>query len=118
MRTLELNKTTLWIVDTTGEYEDVLDEDGNYTGEKEIQYSIPSMVRLHLYPATGDVVSKSFGKDLDLDMITSSTNVELDKNTLVFLKEPVGNYDTTYDYSVDKILRSLNVFTYGLKGRE
>lgn len=115
MRTLSKNQIRLWVVTPLGE-QDVVDEDGYFTGEVEIAYSIPKEIRLPLYPASGEVVNKSFGKDVDLDMIATSNEI-LNRFDLLFYDEPTENYDTTYDYSVSKILKSLNSYTYGLKGR-
>lgn len=117
MRTLELNKSNLWYVKPDGIEVDLKDEDGYYTGEVGIEYEKPIKIRLHLYPATGEIKEETFGLSSNVEMISSSTNVRLDKNGLVFNKKPIDNYDTTYDYKVSEILESLNSFTYGLKGR-
>lgn len=116
MRTLERNKTNIWYVNT-GELQDVKDEDGNYTGETKVGYGEPIQSKLHLYPASGDVKERMFGKDVDIDMVTVSESVVLKKDTLIFLSEPTGEYDKTYDYKVKYILKSLNSYQYGLKGR-
>ena len=115
MRTLELNKSNLWYVEYIGEVE-VLDEDGLYTGEVEIAYSEPKAIRLHLYPATGEVVDRTFGRELKLDMLTNSNEV-LTEMSLLFLEKPVGNYEATYDYRVSAIMGSLNTIQYGLVSR-
>lgn len=117
MRTLELNKSSLWYVKPDGIEVKLKDEDGYYTGEIEIQYEEPSEIRLHLYPASGEIKEQTFGLSVDIDMITSSTDVVLEKNGLIFINEPTDNYDVTYDYKVGSILKSLNSYQYGLKGR-
>lgn len=117
MRTLELNKTSLWIVDYLG-MEKVYDDDGYYTGVKQKSYSEPRKIKLHLYPATGDILERTFGKQIDCDMVTSTTEKLLDVESLLFIDEPTNeNYDKSYDYSVSSILKSLNNYTYGLKSR-
>ena len=115
MRTLEKNKVDMWYVNPTTETQ-VVDVNGDYTGEKELNYSIPTSIRLHLYPSTGEVVLKTFGKEINVDMVSVS-NIELEKNTLLFFTEPTEKFDTTYDYNVTAILKSLNNYQYGLKGR-
>lgn len=115
MRTLELNKTKLWHVEAMGEV-DVLDEEGYNTGEKQIQYTAPRLIRLHLYPAGGDIVDKVFGKEIELDMVTNSDE-RLNQSSLLFLEKPESNFDTTYTYVISAIAKSLNTYQYGLKGR-
>lgn len=141
MRTLERNKRTFLYVTKIGEQE-LLDEDGNNTGEVKALYSYPQKIRLGLYPATGKVVERDFGKYLDIDMVCVSNEI-LRKNTLLFkyrpqyqisteeilydledisltwkqLSELLEEQSLNYDYSVVKILKSLNSYQYGLKGR-
>ena len=114
MRTLKLNQTKLWYVEALGEV-DVVDSEGNYTGEKDITYTAPKVIHLHLYPASGDIIDKSFGRDVELDMVTNS-NVELNQTSLFFLDEPVDNFANTYTYKITAINKSLNTYQYGLKG--
>lgn len=117
MRTLELNKSTLWYVNPNDVDEiEVVDEDGYYTGEIIKVYGVPKKIKLHLYPATGDVVERVFGMNIDVDMVTS-TNIDLDKDTLLFVNEPIDKFNTTYSYKISHKLPSLNSFQYGLKGR-
>lgn len=116
MRTLRLNESEYWIVKSEGT-QDIVDSDGYFTGEKEVVYSEPQRVNLHLFPANGDIVKRSFGEALDLDMVSSSTSVKLDTGTLLFNIKPISDYDKTYDYEVSKISKSLNVYQYGFKGR-
>ena len=52
MRTLERNKIELFIVEPD-KVEDIYDEDGYFTGEKELKYSEPKKIRINLYPVTG-----------------------------------------------------------------
>lgn len=115
MRTLELNKIDIWVVEPLGEV-DVTDDDGLFTGEKEFTYSTPKKIRLHLYPASGDVLENTFGISAKLDYVTS-TSLVLDKKSLLFFSEPIGDYDITYDLKVSKMLKSLSHTTYGLEGR-
>lgn len=115
MRTLELNKTTMWVVSCLG-MEDIYDENGYYTGEQELTYSEPKKIRINLYPATGEVLTRQFGSNVDVDMVSSSTNVVLDKDDLLFYKKPINNYDSEYDFRVTSIMKSLNHYQYGFGG--
>lgn len=117
MRTLELNKSKLWYVNPNEVDEiEVVDEDGYYTGEVIKVYGVPKVIKLHLYPATGDVVEREFGMNIDVDMVTT-TKIDLEKDTLLFIVEPTEKFNTTYNYMITHKLPSLNSFQYGLKGR-
>lgn len=116
MRTLELNKVNLWVVEPLGEV-DIVDEDGFETGETEFSYSIPKKIKLPLYPSNGEIGEQIFGTSANLDMISVSNSNILSEKSLLFYEEPIGNYDTTYDLKVSKILKSLNTYNYGLKSR-
>lgn len=116
MRTLEINKIDIWYVNPS-EKVDVIDDDGYFTGETNIIFGEPKSTRLMLYPASGDIVERLFGTDTSIDMIATSTNLVLEEGTLLFLSEPIDNFEETYDYKLSKILKSLNNYQYGLKGR-
>lgn len=115
-RTLGINKTKLWVVEPTAEIE-AIDEDGNYTGEITNLYSAPTAIYLTLYPSNGAIVEQLFGKDASLDMVAVSNDIELTKDSLLFLTEPSleSDFSKTYDYAVSNLKRSLNTFQYGLR---
>lgn len=115
MRTLELNKYNLWVVESNG-LEELLDDDGYFTGEMVESYTDPRKIRLALYPATGEVMLSQFGEHVDIDMVSSTTKDLLSKDSLIFLEKPTGDPKTTYDYKVTSIQKSLNHYQYGLKG--
>jgi len=116
MRSLSINQTQLWYVRPNG-YTDILDDDGNKTGEKDYTYDGPHQILLTLYPVNGVVLKDSGGKFLEIDYTATSTEVALSKNDLLFKTEPVGDFDTTYDMLVKNILPSLNSYTYLLESR-
>lgn len=116
MRSLNLNKTSLWRVDINSKTE-IKDDDGYFTGDYVIEYSTPTKIALHLYPSNSEITKKLFGIDDSFDMIANSNEIVLNQDTLLFLSEPSDNYDSTYDYSVSSISKSLNSYNYGLRGR-
>lgn len=116
MRTLELNKKDLWIVEPVSKTE-VVDSEGFKTGEYVTTYSTPVKIRLSLYPASGKIVRDIFGIDYSCDQLAVSNDIVFTVNTLIFESEPSSNYSTTYDYRVDKIQKSINVYQYGLRRR-
>lgn len=116
MRTLEKNKTVLWLVNPAT-YVDVVDNDGYETGERIQTFGAPVEIRLALYPANGVIREEIFGRDYSCDVIAVSNDIILTKDSLLFYNQPTENFDTTYDLIVDKILHSLNTYNYGLRSR-
>lgn len=115
MRTLDKNKTTMWIVNVLGDVEEI-DSRGFYTGQVIKSYSTPVEVRLSLYPANGEVLEQLFGRDISADMLAVSNDVVLTKDTLLFLNENINDY-SKYDYTVTGIAKSLNTIQYALRSR-
>lgn len=143
---LELNQSQLWYVNKIGEIE-VVDEEGFFTGELETVFSKPTPIDLHLYPANGKVLESTFGLNSQVDFVTGSnvrlepntllfyespliTNMItyskinnlnwelLGEDTWGYLLEDIeDNYEDIYDFKIDRILKSLNIYQYGLKGR-
>lgn len=116
MRTLEKNKTILWLVNPAT-YVDVVDDDGFETGERQQTFGTPVEIRIALYPASGRIKEEIFGRDYACDKIAVSNDVILTKDSFLFYSQPTENFDTTYDLIVDKILPSLNTYNYGLRSR-
>ena len=114
MRTLNINKITLWKVDVTG-FTDETDVDGNFTGEQIPVYSAPVKIRVMLYPITGRIKRDFLGVIHDEDYVIATNDVLLDKDALLFRTEPVSDYDTTFDYMVISILKSINTTLYTVK---
>lgn len=117
MRTLELNKTDVWYVNFNEE-ERVYDDEGYFTGEYRSTYSEPIKIRLNLHSGTSSIKEEMFGVDNDVDIVCSSELSVLDKNTLLFMEKPDGNYNETYDYKVTEKFKSLNHYNYGFRGRK
>lgn len=116
MRTLELNKTSLWYVSGL-EWVEIKDEDGHYTGEKEQVFGTPQLIKMNIFPYDDKIHSTSFGKDASIDMVGVTTDIILDEHGLLFHDEPSGDYSKTYSYSLSSIAKSLNNIKYGLKAR-
>lgn len=116
MRTLDRNKTNIWIAKLSS-ISDEVDDDGFKTGEKVIIYGTPLTATITLYPSGGGIVIQGFGLDESYDMVAVSSNIVLESTDLIFITEPVEDYDITYDYSVTQINKSLNSYFYGLTKR-
>lgn len=115
MRTLNRNKTKLWIVEPVSTVE-VTDSEGHYTGEIRKVYGAPTEIWLHLYPSGGIIMEQIFGRDADFSKLAVSETL-LSKDTLLFLSMPVGDYESTYDFIVERNKKSLNHNNYGLRSR-
>jgi len=116
MRTLNLNQTTLWVVKSLS-YTDEVDSEGDFTGETIPVYDTPSKIRLSLYPNDGSINKNLLGFIEHIDMFAVSTDVILNNHDMLYLTEPVSDFDTTYEYIVGKRLPSINGYRYLLKGR-
>jgi hypothetical protein len=116
MRTLEINKTKLWKVTPLSKVE-IVDENGFLTGEYTTTFSTPVIIYIGLYPANGKIKTELFGKDYQCDKLALSNKVVLTQSDLLFLSTPVSNYESTYDYRIDKINESLNTYNYALRNR-
>lgn len=116
MRTLELNKTKLWYVEPIGEQKEI-DEEGFHTGEIIFTYSNPVEIKIALYPSTGKITETIFGKNASFDMIATTNDLDLKEGTLLFYNEPTGDYDKTYDFTINAKKKSINTIVYGFKGR-
>lgn len=116
MRTLLKNKVQLYYVPFSA-WTDEVDADGNYTGEKIASYGSPNEISINIYPAGSEIVEQIFGKEASFDMVAVSNEIVLDEFGLLFTSLPTGNYDTTYDYKIHSISKSLNTYAYGLRRR-
>ena len=62
MRTLQRNKRTIWYALYNGVTE-VVDEDGNYTGEQAVSYGEPIQARMNVSGGRGQAEIELFGVD-------------------------------------------------------
>lgn len=111
MRTLQRNKRDVWYALYTCEQE-VVDADGNYTGETEITYAEPVKIRANVSPATGQSNVEMFGNFTDYDhiVVTDEVSIPVNENSVMWIDaEPVdGKGIIGYDYIVQRVARSFN----------
>jgi len=62
VRTVQRNKRTIWYALYNGVTE-VVDEDGNYTGEQEVSYGEPIQARMNVSGGRGQAEIELFGVD-------------------------------------------------------
>ena len=112
MRCMERNKTPFYYCLYKGE-KPVVDENGDETGEKQVVYSKPVLLRANISPATGNTSVEQFGNSLQYDKVIVLDDVfcPIDEHSVFFVdKTPEFDTDDTplFDYIVKKVARSLN----------
>lgn len=114
MRNLEINKKPIYVLNYQGE-EDVVDSNGNYTGEKNIVYKPKKLFKTHISGARGSSQSEIFGTDIKYDksfVLTISEFEELgiDENSVFFvdMKPTYKNGNPLYNYRVERIADTIN----------
>lgn len=114
MRGLIRNKQPVWYANYLGKTE-IIDMNGNRTGEFTESYSEPVMAMMNVAPAKGYVDWNPFGVYTPYDIAAMTLEMDLPiKETSVFW---VGVEPTEhYNYVVVRIARSLNNVIYALRG--
>ncbi len=112
MKCMERNKSTFYYCLYEGE-ERATDEDGNETGEKQVVYADPVLLRANISPATGNTSVEQFGNSLQYDkvIVLDDVSCPIDEHSVLFIdKSPAFDTDGTplFDYIVKKVARSLN----------
>ena len=111
MRTVQRNKRDVWYALYLGEQE-VVDEDGNYTGETAIAYSEPVQIRANVSPATGNTNMEMFGNFADYSrvVVTDDVSIPVNENAVMWIdKEPIeGHGIEGYNYIVRRVAKSFN----------
>lgn len=117
MRTLNLNKRPVWHLEYIGE-EQILDDDGLFTGEYKKKYSRPKYIKLNLYTTTSEIIEQIFGTTNNINIICSDESVELKKGSKIFYERPNRHTDveSEFDLEVTAVSKSLNHWSYGFKG--
>lgn len=114
MRGLRINQQCIHYATFTGT-ENVVDENGYETGEKEREYGTPTELWINLSPAKGRAAEKMFGLELDYTrtMTTCDMSLPITETTVLWVEET----DTSkpYDYIVRGIAKGLNSVVYAIK---
>lgn len=114
MRSLERNKQTIYYA----LYEDktpIEDEYGNETGEYEILYSPPTVLRINVSSARGESYTRHFGDYVDYDkvMVTTDLSLLIDESSIVWVDDL--NTENPHDYIVKKVAKSLNSISFAVR---
>lgn len=114
MRCLTRNKVAFYYALYDGQVE-LQDEYGNATGQYEVNYTNPIKMYGNISAAQGEIQSRQFGESETYDkvIVLDESNTPIDEysilwvDTLPELNEE-GSTDTSHDYIVRKVARSLN----------
>lgn len=107
LRTLERNKQVIYYALFDGK-EPVIDEYGNQTGEYEILYTAPALLKINVSAARGEYSTRQFGdtENYDKVLMTDDLSVPITETSILW----IDSLDTEkpHDYIVKKVAKSLN----------
>lgn len=107
LRTLERNKQVIYYALFDGK-EPVIDEYGNQTGEYEILYTPPTLLKINVSAARGEYSTRQFGdtENYDKVLMTDDLSVPITETSILW----IDSLDTLkpHDYIVKKVAKSLN----------
>lgn len=122
MKTMERNQTEVWYALYGGEAE-LLDEDGNRTGEYEISYGEPVQTWMVISPAKGSALREPFGIETSYSktMVTGDIDCPISEDSVLWIGvQPSEEVDgqtvaNPYNYKVVRVAKSLNYIVYAIK---
>lgn len=119
MRTLLRNRVPFWYCSYLGK-EELIDDDGNSTGDYELFYDEPVKMMGNVSPARGEAQMELFGNDLAYDkiIVLDDPDCPITETTVLFVdKEPEfdGDGRPLFDYIVKRAARSLNSVSYAIE---
>ena len=114
MRGLRRNEKPIWYALYQGQVE-IIDRNGNRTGEYAPSYSAPVMTRMNIAPAKGVADWNPFGIDTPYTLIAMTFDLKspISETSIVWVdKSP----DEPHNYVVTRVARSINNICYALLG--
>ena len=114
MRSLERNKQTFYYALYSAVTE-VKDENGDYTGEREITYSSPVKYRANISAARGESETAPFGIETNYSKTISTSDMDcpIKEDTVLWIgKDPTTD---PYNFFVVKVAKSLNCILYAIR---
>ena len=107
MRTLQRNKRTIWYALYNGVTE-VVDDDGNYTGEQEVSYGEPIQAKMNVSGGRGQAEIELFGVDNPFTRTAVTDDLDTPFNTdTIFWFEADPETDP-HNYRCTGISRTIN----------
>lgn len=118
MRTTQRDKRTIWYALYQGVTE-IVDDDGNYTGEYAVSYSTPVKARMNVSGGRGQAAIEAFGIDnpFTMSVVTDDLTTPFDTDTIFWFGiTPGSSYDdVAHNYKCVGIARTINGLTIALK---
>ena len=115
MRSMMKNETGFWYA-LFDRAENIIDEDGHKSAEKELIYHNPVYAEMNVSPPSGPVAIRAFGlkEDYDRILVSCDLDIPITSTSVLWVDTPPvinpdGSTDTPYDYVVKKVAPSLNV---------
>lgn len=112
MRGLRRNKTTLYYALYKGQ-EEIIDSNGNRTGEYGPSYSAPVKAEMNVAPAQGAADWNPFGIDTPYTKVAMTFDMKtpISETSVVWIDKDVNE---PHNYVVTRLARSLNNIVYAL----
>lgn len=106
MHTLKRNRTRFHYALYEG-IEDVINEDGEITGEKALQFGDITEMRAYITPKAKNTQIEPYGVEHNYTrrIITDDMNCPITEQSQIWIDEPITK---PYDYIVKKVSKSLN----------
>ena len=118
MRTTQRDKRTIWYALYEG-LVDVVDDDGNLTGEKSVSYSEPVKTRMNVSGGRGQAAIEEFGVEnpFTRTAVTDDLVTPFETDTIFWFGiDPVKDgIKTTHNYRCTGVARTVNGVTIALK---
>ena len=107
MRTLNRNKRTIWYALYNGVTE-VVDEDGNYTGEQEVSYGEPIQARMNVSGGRGQAEIELFGVDNPFTRTAVTDDLTTPFNTETIFWFEADPLTDPHNYRCTGVARTIN----------
>ena len=108
MRCLNRNKQRFFYALYLGQIAEIVDSNGNYTGEFVPAFSAPVDMMANISPATGNSSTDMFGglENYDKVIVTDWMDCPINEQTVLWIDKTPN--DGEHDYIVRRVARSLN----------
>jgi hypothetical protein len=107
VRTLNRNKRTIWYALYNGVTE-VVDEDGNYTGEQEVSYGEPIQARMNVSGGRGQAEIELFGVDNPFTRTAVTDDLDTTFNTDTIFWFEADPLTDPHNYRCTGVARTIN----------
>lgn len=107
MRTTQRDKRTIWYALYLGT-EDVVDDDGNYTGEHTVNYSAPICARMNVSGGRGRADVEMFGIDTPFTKVAVTDDLKTPFDTDTIFWFGADPQTEQHNYRVTGISRTIN----------